>query len=1231
MTQTQIVQGQAVPRGFASCGSDMDSVLAQWEAIDKSILIVAATKTGGQDTDLPFAEVDGKKVGSVFGKLGYKDIGTLVGKDATRENFVQHLKQIRNIGENGLVVVYYSGHGARDAQGRDLWLQLSGQKYFGEAQGLSVSELVNTARGGGTYKGQLVVLIDACYSGEGAWSRSLNLGDMEKTLIFASSSRAQASLVMELSPKERMSAFTYYLLRGLTDDWERVDDRHDGIIQYDDLRTYIERNLTEELLRIGLVNVEMTPDIAGTGNVLVCLDPAKFQHTSERIELFNARMRRHVLQLTTQSAPASTKSLPNKTEIVGGSMEKRPANADSPLTSQTDRSLSMAMPRTVQPSDSLRDTKRSQAVAPSRSDPYASALRAIALEQYEEALALLDEAEKTGLADLSEVYAARGEIAISRDSLAAARNWYEKAIAASKSDSPDLFERASLAFYSASDVRGAERLANRALEIRKTKRPGGLTCIARDLFLIGMYELVEGRLNNAERFFTQAASVESNPSDENADFSLLAPVLLATTNLSLGDPDAAQRIADQLNANYLIGKSPTIQVQALILQLSVASASSKGDESRARTTISSFLDAWSRQVAEGNVDAVQDYVGSALGVLTVGSEVLKKDPQLLVEFNSVCRNTIALFEKNLKDNSISLAWGFYGVAGILVTQRQYASAEELYKRAEDVSLRSAQRNSLLLNCSLALGQLFTETKEYAKAEKEFNTALALAKEVDGGDGYWVFNSVLALSRLYDLMKRSDASVDSYRLTLEIARRIWGSDGAVVASTMEELGDVLRERKDYAQAEQLYKQCIEISERMEPRSDELSRLYVTLGSLYFAEEKYRAAEGAFKRSVELDGDAKESKASDSITSLLWLAETLRAQHRTAQTTGTLSKVFSLLPSQPAETIDTAVKTMLAVANEYDNGGKTADADRLYDQILTIYRDDNVNRRAFVAIILYNLAYRYESRSDRKTAEQLFQRAINIDENVFGNDDAEVARDLEALAELYRRMGKYEEAVRLYSKSIPIWERSGEKIKLAISLTQLGSLYVTSSKYSEAQPLLLRAKNTFESESNTENPNFADCLVWLSVVYFVHTQELPKAEVLLRQALAIDQHGNTINPSAIATDLRLLAGIFRFQLRNADSEKLLRQALEALKKDARPDEVEIAKVNFSLALLYHTQQADRPAEKALGNLQRVAKLTTNQKAEIADWLVYTASMMRYMKRVSDADVMDVWAAAVHKSRR
>src|SRR5680860_238118 len=77
----------------------------------------------------------------------------------------------------------------------------SGQEKVGDGQGVKVSDLIVQPRqttAGKAFEGELVLILDACFSGKGTISQGLTLGDLGKqTTILTSSADIQESFSLD--------------------------------------------------------------------------------------------------------------------------------------------------------------------------------------------------------------------------------------------------------------------------------------------------------------------------------------------------------------------------------------------------------------------------------------------------------------------------------------------------------------------------------------------------------------------------------------------------------------------------------------------------------------------------------------------------------------------------------------------------------------------------------------------------------------------------------------------------------------------------------------------------------------------------------------------------------------------------------------------------------------------------------------------------------------------------
>lgn len=263
-----------LPIPIASVDSVHAAILALVEPTDGSLqicnkkdkfdLVIVVDQTGVKETDLPFALVDGTEVGKAFAGFGYKPPvkDQPIGLKATQGNVNATSEKIHDLPEWATVIVYYSGHDVTDSTAKDVWLQLAGQDVVSDHLSISVSGLVEKARGA-SYLGELHLIIDACFSGRGAFTGELTLKEFGKnTTILTSSEEVQSSYPIKINSRPTMSAFTHTLLRALGPKWQNADDSSDGILQFSEPATFSRIELKKYLDQCA-VEQKMQPQLLG--------------------------------------------------------------------------------------------------------------------------------------------------------------------------------------------------------------------------------------------------------------------------------------------------------------------------------------------------------------------------------------------------------------------------------------------------------------------------------------------------------------------------------------------------------------------------------------------------------------------------------------------------------------------------------------------------------------------------------------------------------------------------------------------------------------------------------------------------------------------------------------------------------------------------------------------------------------------------------------------------------
>ena len=189
---------------------------------------------------------------------------------------------------------------------------------------------------------------------------------------------------------------------------------------------------------------------------------------------------------------------------------------------------------------------------------------------------------------------------------------------------------------------------------------------------------------------------------------------------------------------------------------------------------------------------------------------------------------------------------------------------------------------------------------------------------------------------------------------------------------------LSDRAQYAEAEPLYRQALEIGRAtIGERHPNYAIRLNNLAGLYREQGKLGEAEPLYHQALEIGREALGERHPDNANWLNNLAELYREQ------------------------------------------GKLGEAEPLYRQALEITREALGERHPDYAISLNNLAGLYREQGKLGEAEPLYHQALEIGREALGERHPDNANWLNNLAELYREQGKLGEAEPLYRQALEVF--------------------------------------------------------------------------------------------------------------------------------------------------------------------------------------------------------------------
>ena len=201
-----------------------------------------------------------------------------------------------------------------------------------------------------------------------------------------------------------------------------------------------------------------------------------------------------------------------------------------------------------------------------------------------------------------------------------------------------------------------------------------------------------------------------------------------------------------------------------------------------------------------------------------------------------------------------------------------------------------------------------------------------------------------------------------------------------AHLLNQVGLYLKGRAQYAQAEPLYQQALNIYEQLlGSNHPDTATILNNLALLYVEQGKYEEAEPFFRRALVIRD------------------QQLGAEH-----------------PYMAASLDN-------LANLYVNQGNYTQAEPLYQRALAIREQQLGPNHPNTATSLNNLGLLYAEQGKYREAEPLYQRALAIREQQLGTEHPNTATSLDNLANLYVNQGNYMLALPLLQRALAIRER------------------------------------------------------------------------------------------------------------------------------------------------------------------------------------------------------------------
>ena len=282
-------------------------------------------------------------------------------------------------------------------------------------------------------------------------------------------------------------------------------------------------------------------------------------------------------------------------------------------------------------------------------------------------------------------------------------------------------------------------------------------------------------------------------------------------------------------------------------------------------------------------------------------------------------------------------------------------------------------------------------------------------------------------------------------------------------------------------------------------------------------------------------------------------------------------------------------MCHVATYLTNRAQMVRAHALYQRALEMSEQVLGSGHLRVAKMLQGLANLCFDQGKYGEAETYYRRVLRLRERALGPQHLQVSSTLNNLAALYQAQGRYGEAKSLYQRALQISEQAlgAEHPKLAYVLNNLALLSVELGRYAEAEPLYLRALQIREQAFGPDDPEAAFPLTNLANLY-VELDRYAEAEPLYQRALNLREQTLGADHPQVAYPLQGLADLYRKQGRTEEAELLFLRALQIWEQASNTQHPDAVYALQGLANLYRArgvyEQAHPLYQRALALLHQ-----------------------------------------------
>lgn len=509
----------------------------------------------------------------------------------------------------------------------------------------------------------------------------------------------------------------------------------------------------------------------------------------------------------------------------------------------------------------------------------------------------------------------------------------------------------------------------------------------------------------------------------------------------------------------------------------------------------------------------------------VGEAYRLEDAGKLVEAIATMEKAVALHRDVLGRDDVAAIIPLQFIAEVHEARADFAAARKTYQEMLDIGGKlQAKEHWLVSDAQRGLADMERLEKMSATDRQLLVAARATNRQV---------------LQLLQQGKAREAVAPAEK-TAQTRKQLLGDKHPDYAQSLSNLAAVYRALGDYAGAEPLCRQALEIRSRLgkHPRHAESLNQLV---ELYQTQGNYLKAEPLSRQALEVSKQVFGERHPQYATSLNSLASLYQAQGDYAQAEPLFRQSLEIRKQVLGDKHPHYALGLNNLAALYQTQGDYAKADAFFRLALGLRKELFGEKHPDYIVSLNNLAVLYMVQGDYAKAELLCRQALDLGRPLLGEKHPYFASLQVNLAQLYKLQGEYAKAEPLYRQALEVYRQVGESHPgYASGLNNLAALYAAQGDYAKAEPLYRQALELRKRLRGDKHLDYAVNLNNLAMLYKLQG-DYAQAEALCRQALQVYREALGEKHPGYALGLSKLAEVYWAQGDHARAEPLLGQAL------------------------------------------------------------------------------------------